>query len=127
MSNDRLLNAVTNFRGFNSTFKLSSPLEELLKLVLSKREQKVLLLRYSDNNPLSAKQVGKKMDLSMEKVRQIEMRALQKLHDQGTQSICKHGVSIKTCHRCKGKYGLREMLAGTGATLSEEEEILEDE
>jgi len=51
--------------------------------ILNEREKKVLLLRYSflQGERYTLKEIGKKLDISPETVRQIEMRALRKIRE----------------------------------------------
>ena len=51
--------------------------------ILSEREKKVLLLRYSflQGERYTLKEIGKKLEISPETVRQIEMRALRKIRE----------------------------------------------
>jgi RNA polymerase primary sigma factor len=51
--------------------------------ILSEREKKVLLLRYSflRGDRYTLKEIGKKLEISPETVRQIEMRALRKIRE----------------------------------------------
>jgi RNA polymerase primary sigma factor len=51
--------------------------------ILSEREKQVLLLRYSflQGEHFTLKEIGKKLEISPETVRQIEMKALHKIRE----------------------------------------------
>ncbi len=53
---------------------------------LSPTESKVLRLRFGleDDNPLTLKEIGDRMNLSRERIRQIEAQALNKLRKSST-------------------------------------------
>ncbi|MDO8503526.1 MAG: sigma-70 family RNA polymerase sigma factor [bacterium] len=61
--------------------QIKETLEIAMNLVLNPQEQKVLRLRYGvdDNTPRTLDQVGQEFDLTRERIRQIEMKALRKL------------------------------------------------
>lgn len=89
--------------------RIASPEQELVKQSVRKsltrilgklgdREQQVLKLRFGldDDNPLILQQIGEKLGLSRERVRQIESDALKKLrHQQHTRSFLSE-VSLLT-------------------------------
>jgi len=60
---------------------LKSDLNQALE-TLSDKESKILELRFglNDKQPLSLKEIGEKFNLTKERIRQIEKKALQKLH-----------------------------------------------
>jgi RNA polymerase primary sigma factor len=60
---------------------LKSDLNDALE-TLSEKESKILELRFglNDKQPLSLKEIGEKFNLTKERIRQIEKKALQKLH-----------------------------------------------
>jgi RNA polymerase primary sigma factor len=64
--------------------------EELGKVVdtLSKREAEVIRDRYGleDRKPLSLKEIGKRFNVSKERVRQLQIRALKKLRDSSRKA-----------------------------------------
>jgi DNA-binding CsgD family transcriptional regulator len=68
---------------------LKKTIKELLT-TLTPKEATVLTLRFGldDNRPLTLKKIGKKLNLSSERIRQIEAKALRKLrHPQRARKI----------------------------------------
>lgn len=61
---------------------LKSEVRSLL-LTLSEKERQILVMRYGldGNKPMSLKEIGIKFDLTKERIRQIEKRALEKLRE----------------------------------------------
>ena len=66
--------------------------ENLYKIMedLNDREQRVLILRYGleDNRPRTLEEVGKEFNLTRERIRQIEAKAIRKLrHPSRTKRL----------------------------------------
>ena len=55
-------------------------MEQAMDAVLTSREKQVLKLRFAtDSGTLSLREIARKLDLSVERIRQVELRALKKL------------------------------------------------
>ena len=68
---------------FTTKQLLREALEEILH-ELSPREEKVIRLRYGldDNRPRTLEEVGKEFNVTRERIRQIEAKALRKLRQR---------------------------------------------
>jgi len=63
---------------------LKQELYDVMKETLNEREEKVLRLRYGldDNHPRTLEEVGKEFNVTRERIRQIEAKAIKKLKHQ---------------------------------------------
>ena len=82
-------NTLKEINSNNSTLDLKSKeyIDSLLKC-LNEMQYKVICMRYGliDNNPLTLEQVALKLDISKERVRQIEATSIRKIRSQMRKS-----------------------------------------